>query len=113
MYVYIYLNNKVVSPPFPDGTPLAITKDTPGAAGVLVVSTTRPETVPADVAVMVHPSDPRYTHLVGRRVFNPCRPGVTMPVIADEAVDVALGTGGWPGYCDVMMYIYIKERFIN
>ena len=60
---------------------------------MVLVSTTRPETIPGDVAVMVHPSDDRYRHLIGRRVLNPCRPGHTMPVIADQAVDVTMGTG--------------------
>ncbi|KAF2362464.1 Valine-tRNA ligase [Trinorchestia longiramus] len=59
----------------------------------IVVSTTRPETIPADTAIMVHPQDNRYAHLVGRRVSNPCLPGHSLPIIADTTVDVSLGTG--------------------
>ena len=58
----------------------------------LVIATTRPETIPADTAVAVHPNDERYRHLLGRRVLVPTsdRP---VPVIADEAVDMESGSG--------------------
>ena len=60
--------------------------------GELVVATTRPETMLGDVAVMVHPEDERYAHLVGQRVRLPlCERDI--PVIADEYVDKAFGTG--------------------
>jgi len=58
----------------------------------LVVATTRPETMLGDVAVMVHPEDARYAHLVGKRVRLPlCEREI--PVIADDYVDRAFGTG--------------------
>jgi len=62
------------------------------AAGSLVVATTRPETMLGDVAVAVHPGDERYQALVGKRVVLPLT-GKTIPVIADEYVDPAFGTG--------------------
>ncbi|HED04218.1 MAG TPA: valine--tRNA ligase [Candidatus Fraserbacteria bacterium] len=62
-----------------------------GGPGV-VIATTRPETIPADVAVAVHPDDPRYTDLVGQKVLLPLtdRP---VPLIADSRVDPEFGTG--------------------
>jgi valyl-tRNA synthetase len=60
--------------------------------GSLVVATTRPETMLGDVAVAVHPDDERYKPLVGKRVRLPLA-GRTIPVIADEYVDPAFGTG--------------------
>ena len=41
--------------------------------GEIVVATTRPETMLGDTAVAVHPDDPRYTHLHGKRVVPPVR----------------------------------------
>jgi valyl-tRNA synthetase len=58
----------------------------------LVVATTRPETMLGDVAVMVHPEDARYAHLVGRQVRLPLCDR-TIPIIADDYVDRAFGTG--------------------
>ncbi|MDP3138984.1 MAG: valine--tRNA ligase, partial [Burkholderiaceae bacterium] len=61
-------------------------------SGKLTVATTRPETLLGDVAVMVHPEDERYRHLVGKQVMLPlCDRSI--PVIADEYVDKAFGTG--------------------
>ena len=60
--------------------------------GQLVVATTRPETLLGDVAVMVHPEDERYAHLIGQYVKLPlCDREI--PVIADEYVDREFGTG--------------------
>ena len=64
----------------------------PGGPGFVTVATTRPETMLGDVAVAVHPDDPRYTDLVGREVELPlCDRRI--PVIADEAVVPEFGTG--------------------
>ena len=61
-------------------------------SGSLVVATTRPETMLGDVALMVHPEDERYAALVGRSVRLPlCERDI--PVIADDYVDRAFGTG--------------------
>lgn len=58
----------------------------------LVVATTRPETMLGDVAVAVHPEDPRYQHLIGIQVQLPlCNR--TIPIIADSYVDKEFGTG--------------------
>lgn len=58
----------------------------------LTVSTTRPETMLGDQAVAVHPSDPRYSALIGVQVALPLT-GRTIPVIADDFVDPEFGTG--------------------
>jgi valyl-tRNA synthetase len=63
-----------------------------GSGESLVVATTRPETMLGDTAVMVHPEDERYRHLVGQQVRLPIT-GRLVPVIADDYVDKAFGTG--------------------
>ena len=61
-------------------------------SGSLTVATTRPETMLGDVALMVHPEDSRYTHLIGKMVHLPlCDRQI--PVIADDYVDKEFGTG--------------------
>jgi valyl-tRNA synthetase len=60
--------------------------------GHLVVATTRPETMLGDAAVAVHPGDERYRHLIGQLVELPLT-GRRIPVIADEYVDPAFGSG--------------------
>ncbi|HET7197119.1 MAG TPA: valine--tRNA ligase, partial [Burkholderiales bacterium] len=64
----------------------------PGEGFSVTVATTRPETMLGDVAVAVHPEDPRYKALVGRTVKLPLA-GRSIPVIADEYVDPQFGTG--------------------
>ena len=61
-------------------------------SGALTVATTRPETLLGDVAVMVHPEDPRYARHVGQRVKLPLT-GREIPVISDAYVDREFGTG--------------------
>ena len=61
-------------------------------SGTLTVATTRPETMLGDTAVMVHPEDERYKHLIGQRVKLPLVDKL-IPVIADDYVDKAFGTG--------------------
>ncbi|HZY15505.1 MAG TPA: valine--tRNA ligase [Ramlibacter sp.] len=61
-------------------------------SGSLTVATTRPETMLGDVAVMVHPQDERYRHLVGKSVRLPLTDR-EIPVIADDYVDREFGTG--------------------
>ncbi len=58
----------------------------------VIVATTRPETLLGDVAVAVHPEDERYRDLVGRELLLPLT-SRRIPVIADEYVDPAFGTG--------------------
>ncbi|XP_015426483.1 PREDICTED: valine--tRNA ligase, mitochondrial [Myotis davidii] len=58
----------------------------------VVVGTTRPETLPGDVAVAVHPDDARYTHLHGRHLRHPLT-GQLLPLITDSAVQSHVGTG--------------------
>ncbi|QJD66600.1 valine--tRNA ligase [Xanthomonas campestris pv. badrii] len=58
----------------------------------LVVATTRPETLLGDTAVMVHPDDARYASLHSARIVLPLT-GRQVPVITDDYVDRAFGTG--------------------
>src|SRR5262245_10726797 len=60
--------------------------------GGVTIATARPATIPADVAVAVHPADGRYSDAIRREVVFPYveKP---VPVIADEAVDPHFGTG--------------------
>jgi valyl-tRNA synthetase len=60
--------------------------------GYVAIATVRPATIPADVAVAVHPEDDRYTHLIGREVIVPWTEN-RVPVIADERVEREFGTG--------------------
>jgi valyl-tRNA synthetase len=75
-----------------DGSLWHIRYPVEGSNESLVVATTRPETMLGDTAVMVHPEDERYTHLIGRQVRLPVT-GRLVPVIADDYVDKAFGTG--------------------
>jgi len=68
--------------------PIVGAKDNPR----LAVATTRPETMLGDVAVAVHPDDERYKKLIGKSVLLPIA-NVEIPIIADEYVDSAFGTG--------------------
>jgi valyl-tRNA synthetase len=72
--------------------PLLDDKGQPNAKEFVVVATTRPETMLGDEAVAVHPADPRYAHLVGRRCLLPLQ-NKSIPIIADEFVDPKFGTG--------------------
>ena len=62
------------------------------AGGAIEIATTRPETIPADVAVAVHPEDEQYRALLGRRARVPLG-GRLVPIIADEAIELGFGTG--------------------
>ena len=58
----------------------------------LEISTTRPETIPGDAAVAVHPDDERYKHLIGKHVWRPF-PRAQIPIVGDAAVEKDFGTG--------------------
>jgi len=61
-------------------------------SGSVTVATVRPETMLADTAVAVHPSDERYTRLIGETALLPLV-GRRLPIIADEYVKADFGTG--------------------
>ncbi len=77
-------------------------RETPGATyrirfrprdgGTIDVETTRPELLPACVALVAHPDDPRYRSLVGSEALTPLF-GVRVPIVAHELADPAKGTG--------------------
>ncbi len=58
----------------------------------IVVATTRPETMLGDVAVAVHPDDPRYRNVIGKYAVLPLV-GRRIPIIADEYADPEMGSG--------------------
>ncbi|MCL5095622.1 MAG: valine--tRNA ligase [Patescibacteria group bacterium] len=60
--------------------------------GSLVIATTRPETMLADVAVAVNPKDKRYQHLIGKEALLPLL-DKKLPILADDSVDPQFGTG--------------------
>jgi valyl-tRNA synthetase len=61
-------------------------------SGHIAIATVRPATIPADVAVAVHPDDERYRHLVGKEAIVPFVER-RVPIIADERVEPEFGTG--------------------
>jgi valyl-tRNA synthetase len=68
----------------------------PGTA--LTIATTRPETIPGDTAIAVHPKDPRYTRLIGKHAIRPLPPELPLaqkriPIVADDHIDPKFGTG--------------------
>ena len=65
---------------------------TPSDDETIAIATTRPETILGDTAVAVHPDDPRYRSVVGRRVRIPFVER-DVPIIADEVVERDFGTG--------------------
>jgi valyl-tRNA synthetase len=75
-----------------DGSMWHIRYELADGSGSVTVATTRPETLLGDVAVMVHPEDERYSKLIGKQVKLPLCDR-TIPVIADDYVDKAFGTG--------------------
>ena len=65
---------------------------------MLPIATTRPELLPACVAIFVHPDDMRYTHLLGQAASIDCGAWtagqtITVPILADELADPAKGSG--------------------
>jgi valyl-tRNA synthetase len=75
-----------------DGFLWSISYPLSDGSGSLVVATTRPETMLGDTAVMVHPEDERYAHLIGKTVMLPLT-NREIPIIADDYVDREFGTG--------------------
>ena len=61
--------------------------------GFVEIATTRPETIPGDLAVAVNPKDERYFGLVGKKVRVPILDGVEIPIIEDDYVELDFGSG--------------------
>lgn len=72
--------------PLADGVKLA------DGADHIVVATTRPETMLADMAVAVHPEDPRYKDVIGKDILQPIT-GRRFKIVGDEHADPELGSG--------------------
>lgn len=58
----------------------------------LTIATTRPEMIPACVAILYHPEDDRYKHLAGSSASSPVF-GVSVPIVPDDTVEIEKGTG--------------------
>jgi valyl-tRNA synthetase len=58
----------------------------------ITIATTRPETIPADTAIAVHPEDDRFKELIGKKVIVPIV-NREIVIIADDMIDMNLGTG--------------------
>ncbi|MFP9113259.1 valine--tRNA ligase [Flavobacterium sp. RHBU_3] len=63
-----------------------------GTNDVIIIATTRPETILGDTAICINPNDERYTHLQGKKAIVPIANRV-IPIIFDEYVDMEFGTG--------------------
>ncbi|MEZ5743393.1 MAG: valine--tRNA ligase [Sphingomonadaceae bacterium] len=72
--------------------PLADGMTLPDGADHIVVATTRPETMLADMAVAVHPDDERYKSVIGKDILQPIT-GRRFKVVGDEHADPELGSG--------------------
>jgi valyl-tRNA synthetase len=59
---------------------------------VLIIATTRPETMLGDTAIAVNPADERYQHLIGKMAILPLV-GKEIPIVADEHAQMEFGTG--------------------
>ena len=64
----------------------------------LTIATTRPETIPGDTAIAVHPNDPRYASLIGKFALRPLPPEQPesqrrIPIVGDDHVEMEFGTG--------------------
>ncbi len=58
----------------------------------IIIGTTRPELIPACVAIFYHPDDERYQHLKGKQAITPLF-GVKVPILEDDTVEMDKGTG--------------------
>lgn len=86
------VTRKMVPGPEANSKPREVISYHQGAEGKLVISTTRPELIPACVAIFVHPDDERTRHLIGRNVRVPVG-GAIVPVLTSDKVDKETGTG--------------------
>jgi len=62
------------------------------SADFFVIATTRPEFLPACIAIVAHPDDARYQHLIGKNAIVPLF-GFTVPIMASPHADPTKGTG--------------------
>ncbi|KAJ3609329.1 hypothetical protein NHX12_023852, partial [Muraenolepis orangiensis] len=74
------------------GTMVTFAYPLDGQDGEVAVSTTRPETMMGDVAIAVHPDDPRYQAVHGKQCRHPFADRL-IPIVTDTMVDMQLGTG--------------------
>src|SRR3990172_7300812 len=75
-----------------DGTYHRVRFDRADGQGSVEIETSRPELIPACVALVANPSDERFASLVGQAVVTPLF-GAEVPVVAHELADTEKGTG--------------------
>ncbi len=75
-----------------DGAQMTDASGQPSTANYITIATQRPETIMGDTAVCVNPADERYQHLKGKKIIIPIV-NREVPIIFDEYVDPAFGTG--------------------
>ena len=95
-YVKYAIKGEKIPPPagtpfLPAGRQVRKGEQSPTAHNYIVVATTRPETIPADVAIAIHPKS-RWKKLAGKIALNPIN-GRDLPIIFDKRVDLNFGTG--------------------
>lgn len=82
--------------------------------GPVIISTARPETKFLDKAIVVHPKDKRYKHLIGKEFDIEWIDGkIHCKVIADDCIDMKLGTGAMtitPGHSDIDFELAKKHK---
>ncbi|MBA3666959.1 MAG: valine--tRNA ligase [Sphingomonas sp.] len=89
-------------------------------SGFIAIATTRPETILGDGAVAVHPDDPKYAHLVGKRCLLPIVDRL-IPIITDAHVRMDFGSGAvkitaahdWNDYEVALRHPAANIPFIN
>ncbi|WP_150138306.1 valine--tRNA ligase [Candidatus Enterovibrio escicola] len=72
--------------------PLADGVKTAKGKNYIVVATTRPETILGDTGVAIHPKDPRYMDLIGKKIILPIVDR-KIPILGDEYIDMSKNTG--------------------
>ena len=80
-------------------------------SGYLFLTTSHPETIPADAAAAVNPKDIRYQNIIGKSVIVPLT-NRKIPVLSDESVPMDIGTGvrRVTPACNAMDYITAKQH---
>lgn len=89
-YTLVFLQDEGIGAHAATGQPDGVYEDTRKRR--LLVATTRPELLPACVALFVHPDDPRHRHLIGQQASVPIF-DQRVPILADPRADPAKGTG--------------------
>ena len=63
------------------------------SAEEIIIATTRPETIPGDTAIAIHPENMKFSHLIGKQAIHPLFPHRLLPIISDHTVEPHFGSG--------------------